>query len=821
MLALDKTDPFQGDDGAPAGALALGLAIANAPITDGLQPTIVQNEAPSHQTGPASQDTVPEAFGDYRVIRRIGYGGMGEVFEAEQAQPRRRVAIKVVHADQATASMRRRFEFEAEVLARLEHPGIARVYASVTDARRPYFVMEYVDGVPLTEWVDTQRLPLADTLELVVSACDAVHHVHMKGIIHRDLKPGNVLVDRTGRPRVLDFGIARGVNPELSSMVTMTLAGDVVGTPVYMSPEQASGHPDGIDARSDVYTLGVIAYELIAGELPYCKDSNSIVEIFRAVQEVDPPTLHRRKREPAPQDVGLIVGKAMSKEAHRRYQSADAMAADLRRFLRAEPIAARPPTLFYQIGRFARRNRALTVALAALALLLVGGVLLTTTLLISETQASKRAQTAALEAKEAANEADQARASLARHNDALRAMQARSVLTQDPTASLAWLKTLGADTTRASEAYVIALQAQREGVARHILIGHATAVRRVDFSPDGKLLATASYDQTVRIWDLASRTSTTLNGHTDGVAFVRFSPNGRRLVSGDAAGNLWLWTRSGEGIRLGQHRDEVTAARWTPDGHGVLTASLDGTIGRWDLVVRKGGAVVTEARGFVDIAVAGNLVAAANRSGAIRLCNRSTGSLRLLTGHRLAADKVVFAEQGKALLSAGLDGEVRRWDTATGDARVLMSRDAEVKALSTDGRRWIVLLGLEDGGLLLATKDARRALVTHSDEVADVAYSAIADRWLTVSRDRTVRLLSRDGETVKSWAFDHHQDIVRVSTDTPVAAVGDGGGTARVLHLNDPEKPPMIFVGAGEAAAVSALAFVGVTDSSSGTSTGR
>jgi tetratricopeptide (TPR) repeat protein len=310
---------------------------------------------------------IGQQLGPYRVLRRIGEGGMGVVYEAEQERPARRVALKVLQGRWATGDMRTRFEHEIEALGRLEHPGIARIYGAGRDEGSGvvYFAMELVDGVPLTEVASSD---LHTRIGLLAQLCDAVHHAHMHGVIHRDLKPDNVLVDREGRVRVLDFGIARFVEgPQADE--TRTVAGQLVGTLAYMSPEQVSGDPTRIDLRSDVYALGVLCYELLAKRLPYDFAGRSLTAKLRAIEEETPAPPSRF--EPTLRgDIDLVLLHALAKEPELRYSSAAELAADLRRVLRHEPITVRPPTLGYIVARFVRRHRAAS-ALAALALLLL------------------------------------------------------------------------------------------------------------------------------------------------------------------------------------------------------------------------------------------------------------------------------------------------------------------------------------------------------------------------------------------------------------------------------------------------------------------
>ncbi len=395
----------------------------NDPADPGSRPEELPTSAEGHPDDqptlmPDSPDATPdmakrpEQIGGYRILDELGAGGMGVVYLAEQEQPHRQVALKVIRLGWEAEKLLKRFEQEAEVLGRLEHPGIARIYEAgvdkAPDGRRiPFFAMELVDGEPLTEYADRLKLGTRQRLELVSRICDAVQHAHGKGVIHRDLKPGNILVTRDGQPKILDFGVARSTDSDIQVTTIQTDVGQLIGTVPYMSPEQISGDPTDLDTRSDVYALGVISYELLAGRLPYELQKKMIHEAARIIREDDPTplsTINRVFRG----DVETIVGKSLAKEKDRRYQTASALGADIRRYLNDQPIAARPPSTVYQVKKFARRNKGLVAGLAASFVLLVAGVIVSTIFAISATQQRAIAVEALGQA-----EAEQERAELA------------------------------------------------------------------------------------------------------------------------------------------------------------------------------------------------------------------------------------------------------------------------------------------------------------------------------------------------------------------------------------------------------------------------
>jgi serine/threonine protein kinase len=337
---------------------------------------------------------------------------MGVVYLAEQDNPRRKVALKVLHAGIISPLRARRFEREAEILGRLHHPGIAQVFeagtADSTNGAQPYLAMELVEGRTLTDHADALGLGTRARIELLVRVCRAVHHAHERGVVHRDLKPANILVDDAGLPKVLDFGIAHATAEDLRARTLVTGLGEVLGTLPYMSPEQLAGTSGDADARADVYALGVIGYELLSGRLPIDLRGKSLPEAAQMIREDEPPLLGSLARG-LRGDLETVFAKALEKERDRRYASALALAQDLERWLGEQPIEARPPSTMYQLAKFARRNRVLVGGVIAVFLTLVLGIVGT----LSQAQRATREKDDALAAKAAAErESKRSRAAL-------------------------------------------------------------------------------------------------------------------------------------------------------------------------------------------------------------------------------------------------------------------------------------------------------------------------------------------------------------------------------------------------------------------------
>jgi serine/threonine protein kinase len=364
--------------------------------------------------------------GPYRLMEQIGEGGFGLVFVAEQMEPvKRKVAVKIIKPGMDSAQVIARFEAERQALALMDHPNIARVLdAGATESGRPYFVMELVRGIPITDYCDQNQLTARERLELYVTVCHAIQHAHQKGVIHRDIKPSNVLVtshDGKSVAKVIDFGVAKAIHQQLTERTIYTQFAQMIGTPLYMSPEQAEMSGLDIDTRSDIYSLGVLLYELLTGVTPLDKKrlaQAAYDEIRRMIREEEPPKpstrlsatesiasiAAQRRTEPAKLsklirgDLDWITMKALEKDRTRRYESANGLARDIQRYLADEVIEARPPSTGYRLGKFVKKNRVALTTAAAVALLLVAGVLANTWEAVRAMRAERAAQRSATEA---------------------------------------------------------------------------------------------------------------------------------------------------------------------------------------------------------------------------------------------------------------------------------------------------------------------------------------------------------------------------------------------------------------------------------------
>jgi serine/threonine protein kinase len=366
-------------------------------------------------------EIVDGRIGRYSLLKMLGEGGMGIVYLAQQDEPiKREIALKVIKPGMDTKRVISRFDTERQVLALLKHPNIAQVYdAGTTDSGRPYFVMEYVEGLPITEYCDQNKLSIEDRLGLFKQVCHAVHHAHQKGIIHRDIKPSNILVStQDGRaiPKIIDFGVAKAISQPLTEKTVFTEHGQLFGTPEYMSPEQADMANEDIDTRSDIYSLGVLLYMLLTGVLPFDSDTlreGGIEHIRKIIREIDPKTPSTRLSSLGDEAVNVaesrrtevarltkrlhkelewIPLKAMRKERAERYQSASELAEDLESYLNGDALTAGPPSTVYRLKKFVRRNRALVTGIAAVVAVSIAGTIISTFFAIRAEQQARTSQ---------------------------------------------------------------------------------------------------------------------------------------------------------------------------------------------------------------------------------------------------------------------------------------------------------------------------------------------------------------------------------------------------------------------------------------------
>src|SRR5262249_31540133 len=452
----------------------------------------------------------PRKLGRFELIAKVGAGAFGTVYKARDPELERVVAIKVPRAGGlARAEDLERFLREARSVARLRHPGIVPVHAVGQQDGLPYLVSDFVPGIPLGEHLSSHRPPAREAAALIAAVADALQYAHEQGVVHRDIKPSNILLGDDGRPHLTDFGLAKCEAGE----VTMTLEGQVLGTPAYMSPEQASGEAHRVDGRSDVYSLGVILYQMLSGELPFRGTARMLLDQVLHGEPRSPRSLNDR----LPRDLETICLKCLQKEPGRRYADAAALAEDLRRFLTGRPIQARPVGRTERLGRGGRRNPLVASLVAALFLVLAAGLAgATSQWLRAEAKASAEAlakQVAADRAEELEINLYYERIASAKHELVRRiGSRADELLDQCPRHLRGW------------EWHYLKRLPFANFPARH----HDTLVIRVAFSPDGSQLASGDLDGNVKIWDARTGDELrTLHAHDRQIWALAFSPDGR------------------------------------------------------------------------------------------------------------------------------------------------------------------------------------------------------------------------------------------------------------------------------------------------------
>jgi eukaryotic-like serine/threonine-protein kinase len=484
--------------------------------------------------------------GKYKLLEALGQGGMGDVFMAQQTAPvKRLVALKLIKLGMDSRQVLSRFEAERQALALMDHPNIAKVLdAGATESGRPFFVMELVKGVPITRFCDERQLSPRERLELFIPVCQAIQHAHQKGVIHRDIKPSNVLValyDDRPVPKVIDFGVAKAAGSQLTDASLVTGFGALVGTPEYMSPEQAQLNQLDIDTRSDVYALGVLLYELLTGTTPIDRKrlgQNALLEILRVIREEEPPrpsarlstceTLASiaatRRTEPAKLarlmrgELDWIVMKCLEKERSRRYETANALARDLERYLHDEVIEARPPSARYRLRKFARKHRTALSMAATVVVLLVAGVAVSTWQAVRATRAESETAQALYEAQESREEAVEQRRQADEQRKKAETQAASLAVDIDlkycedgdiPLGLLRLAETLKSIPEHAKElrecaALNILAWGQKIRPAIGPLTHDGFAVTQAILSPDGRTVLSLGRDGTPRLWDSVS-----------------------------------------------------------------------------------------------------------------------------------------------------------------------------------------------------------------------------------------------------------------------------------------------------------------------------
>ncbi len=701
----------------------------------------------------------------YKLLQQIGEGGFGVVFMAQQVEPvRRKVALKVIKPGMDTKEVIARFEAERQALALMDHPHIAHVFdGGVTDSGRPYFVMELVHGIPISEYCDKQDCRIDERLSLFIDVCRAIQHAHQKGIIHRDLKPANILVTLYGGrpvPKVIDFGVAKALHQELTEKTLFTAYGQMIGTPQYMSPEQAEMSGWNIDTRSDVYALGVLLYELLTGTTPLEAQQlrrEGFAAMMKLIREADPPLPSRRlstlgkklttiarQRSELPQslerrirgELDWIVMKALEKEPDKRYATSLDLAEDVQSYLKNEPVQACPLSAWYRIRKFVSRNKLPVTAALVVSLSLLLGLIGISVGLIRVSRLADRLQVALVDSQEAKEmqeqEALRARKAEQRARDEAERRRRELHIKTIHLAEATWkqhdirqVKKLldGCDPKQGDEDlrrwpyyYLRNLQTSFDD-ARYVPLPRKPLM--IDVSPDGKTIA-AAFPGTAADIKARMPIAMLLDQETGEIldsygqqerniwqfTYAVFSNDGETLAypSDDFHSVVLRNMKSGELRHLqgATEGDRIEKIAFSPDGMSLAIATDHGLVTVRNLETNT---LVTTAkerlgkRGALAFSQDGDYLAIAGNDHTVRIWNIVTDTEKMvLKGHTGPIFVVAFSPDDKFLVSGGADRKLLIWDTVSGKLRqTLMIADDAIRSLAFSPRADTMAAGLRDG----------------------------------------------------------------------------------------------------------------------------
>lgn len=684
--------------------------------------------------------------GRYTLVQILGEGGMGTVYKAIQNEPvKRQVAIKLIKAGMDSKNVLARFDAERQALAVMDHPNIARVYdGGRTEYGQPFFVMELVTGIPVTDYCDKKRLPVRARLELFVQVCRAVQHAHQKGIIHRDLKPSNVLVTETDgkpTPKVIDFGVAKATEMKLTDLSFVDL-GMIVGTPSYMSPEQTDPNSPDIDTRTDVYALGVVLYELLVGSPPLDAKTvkkGAILEILRMVREVDPPKPSTRlskvdslvevaaERDIEPEqlrkalkgDLDWIVMKALEKDRRRRYETANGLAADVQRYLNSEPVTAAPPSRLYRFRKFVNKNRAAVASASLLVVALVAGIIGTYLGLIE-------ARRQEIFAKEETAEKERARLA-----EAARAEGEREARLSEKAAREA-----------AQESYEDALKNQEEKERERL---------RADLQAEA--VQWNLYWAQMHLGLMSWREHRGLPHMKE--LLDHWAPKGDGL---DRRGWEWFYLNSlpYQNLRiLGKNRgpDNPIMVAWNLARNQLAEGCREGVVRIWDVATEKPALVIQAPLPWQDWVGAkwlgwspdGSSLVTGGQGGEVEIWDTRTGKkIKSLEGMKVPVLSIAFNRSGEKVAAWGIHGKIRIWDVATGGLNAELSHPPQATAgeWSPDGGQ--LATGHENGEITFSgTKPGSpvRTVKGPGDRIYRLAWSPDGSKIASTSaNDFAVRI---------------------------------------------------------------------------------
>jgi len=795
-------------------------------------------------------------FGHYQLTREIGRGGMGVVYEAVRAddQYRQKVAVKLLWPALNNSEVARRFRRERQILANLNHSNIARLLDGGTSEEGwPFFVMEFITGEPITDYCNRHKLSIAERLKLFQQACEAVQFAHQNLVIHRDLKPGNIFVTETGEVKLLDFGIAKLLDPARHAVTMQPTTNALMMTPEYTSPEQIRG--EAVTTASDVYSLGVVLYELLTGQLPYRFKDRSLPELVRVVCEQEPePPSHRvasvqsfgetkpeKLRAELRGDLDGITLMALHKDAQRRYRSVEQLREDIRRHLVGQPIQAQTISLSYLTAKFVRRNKLAVSAAAMILLTLLAGIVGTSWQARRATEQARLNRQLLYAAQ--MNLAGQAwDAANVKRTEQL----VESNIPQDGEEDLRgfewhYLRNLYRQNLRyllphPNEVRAVAFSpdglklatGDLDGVARlweaatgRLLMTlnlHTQRIHAVEFSPDGKTLATGAEDHLIGLWEVGSgKLLMKMKGTDDTVLKLTFSPDGQWLAASTHAKNLDLFKLSPEMvyIPLDGHQKGISGLAFSPDSRWIASGSDDSTVKVWNVPVNYLPGITKRCfrTWWPVVNKEGDWSPDWHVDGCYNYEAKPAPSreLVILNGHRERIFSVDFSPDGKLLASAGDDLTIKLWETSNWrETASLTGHGQQIRsvAFSPDGRT--LASGGYDRFVKLWDVAERRELSTirgHGGRIYNVAFSPDGKTLATASDDHTAKVWNVAADVSPITELKSHTNEINAAVFSPDGKTIATGSDDQTIKLWDANTGRELKTLVGHNARVQSLAF--------------